>query len=602
MPEPLAYNELQHNEIRLIELLPDAWDAQLGCRLFTVSLDNPPAFESLSYVWGDPSITKTITCNGHDMEVTVNLANALQRLRGQVQGSSRLVWVDALCINQSSVSEKNVQVPLMREIYSGATGVAVWLGLEETGSFLTAVAAIEYVSSAFSTLEEAGVKATDHLEFSDVEEQIKEQGLTDVWNSLNNFFSIPYWERVWCVQEVSLAQRASFLVGSRELLKQDIANFTNWYIRRFVNEIEKGPDFDQTMKPGTVFKACAMLNFTEWSASGNEDLCATLDTFKRSRATNLRDKVYGLLGTFTQRSGKQAAIAVDYSKTVAQVYTDTVFHAFAETGTLKALSYVEHGRQYDADPEIPSWVPRWDRVETMGYQKLLISNTPLSASRNGVNNTPQACPTMGVLPLQGIAFDHVLMTSSILPGVSWLEKDCEFKHLFSQMWSEANGARSTFPHRVSAIELATTLTGGLSSFEDGSSIEINIVVEDIDSVLGRRFLSDFYSFVQAMQLPVSGHDSSEGHAWLYSRQAGAISGTRRIFRTFRGHIGLGPGCMQAGDVVTVLDGGKVPYVLRHLTGSKHAFMSECFVYAIRNGEAYDMREEDGVKRQIFELH
>jgi hypothetical protein len=293
---------------------------------------------------------------------------------------------------------------------------------------------------------------------------------------------------------------------------------------------------------------------------------------------------------------------VDYSKTVAQVYMDTVFHAFAETDSLKALSYVEHGREYDASSEIPSWVPRWDRVESLGYSKLLMSNYPLSAGRNGVNITPQACPSIGTLPLQGIAFDHVFRTTSILPGVSWLEKSPEFQHLFSQFWSEANGAKSTFRHRVSVTELATTLTAGLSSFDDGSSVQINKVVEDLDSVLGQRFLSDFYSFVRAMQLPVFGNDSSEGHHWLYARQAGGICGTRRIFRTFRGHIGLGPGCMQAGDVVAVLDGGKVPYVLRHLTGSKHAFMGECFVYAIRNGEAYDMSEEDGVKRQTFELH
>lgn len=293
---------------------------------------------------------------------------------------------------------------------------------------------------------------------------------------------------------------------------------------------------------------------------------------------------------------------VDYSKTVAQVYMDSVFHAFADTGSLRALSYVEHGGEYDARSEIPSWVPRWDRVETLGYSKLLMPNYPLSAGRHAVNITPQACSSTGVLPLQGIAFDHVFRTTSILPGVSWLEKYPEFKHLLPQFWSEANGARSTFQHRISVEELATTLTGGLSSFEDGSSVQINKVVEDLDSALGRRFLSEFYSFVGAMQLPLLGNDSSKGHHRLYARQAGGICGTRRIFRTFRDHIGLGPGCMQAGDVVAVLDGGKVPYVLRHLTGSQHAFMGECFVHAIRNGEAYDMSEEDGVKRQMFELH
>lgn len=84
----------------------------------------------------------------------------------------------------------------MTRIYSGAAGVVVWLGLEETEAVLAAVAAIEYISSASETQQEAGIKATYHLEFSDVEEHIKKQGCEDVWNSLNDFFSVPYWERV----------------------------------------------------------------------------------------------------------------------------------------------------------------------------------------------------------------------------------------------------------------------------------------------------------------------------------------------------------------------------------------------------------------------
>lgn len=194
---------------------------------------------------------------------------------------------------------------------------------------------------------------------------------------------------------------------------------------------------------------------------------------------------------------------------------DTVCHAFAESGSLDVL-YVEHGRQYDADSKIPSWVPRWDRVETIGYEELLELDTPLPAGRNGVNITPRSYPAMGALPLRGIAFDHVLRTTDILPGVFWLEKVTEFQQLLSQLWAEANDGRSTFLHRVSVAELATTLTGCLASSDDGS-LEIKNVLEDIDSVLGRRFLSDSYSFVQAMQLPLFGHDSSGVHGKLYSR-------------------------------------------------------------------------------------
>lgn len=92
---------------------------------------------------------------------------------------------------------------------------------------------------------------------------------------------------------------------------------------------------------------------------------------------------------------------------------DTVFHAFAESGSLDVLSYVEHGRYYNANSEIPSLVPRWDRVETTGYQELLNLDTTLPAGHNGVNITPESCPSIGALLLQDIAFDHVLKTIDV---------------------------------------------------------------------------------------------------------------------------------------------------------------------------------------------
>ncbi|KAF2995165.1 hypothetical protein E8E14_001903 [Neopestalotiopsis sp. 37M] len=104
-------------QIRLLTLLPasDIVEDTVSAILQTVSLNDEPAFEALSYVWGDGRDTVEINVDGKTANVTRNLGTALRRLRGS---TPRVLWVDALCINQSDIDEKNNQVPLMSELYT----------------------------------------------------------------------------------------------------------------------------------------------------------------------------------------------------------------------------------------------------------------------------------------------------------------------------------------------------------------------------------------------------------------------------------------------------------------------------------------------------
>jgi hypothetical protein len=38
------------------------------------------------------------------------------------------MWIDSICIDQTSTDERNQQVALMGEIYGRAMGVNIWLG------------------------------------------------------------------------------------------------------------------------------------------------------------------------------------------------------------------------------------------------------------------------------------------------------------------------------------------------------------------------------------------------------------------------------------------------------------------------------------------
>lgn len=124
----------------------------LECRLHMCSISSAhDSYEALSYCWReernsshDPQrcdlvYRPKIQCNGALMEVGVNLHLALHQLRYET--SPRVVWADAVCINQSGVEERSEQVALMGEIYRKACQVVVWLGPEPTSHRRNAVGA-----------------------------------------------------------------------------------------------------------------------------------------------------------------------------------------------------------------------------------------------------------------------------------------------------------------------------------------------------------------------------------------------------------------------------------------------------------------------------
>jgi len=123
-------------QIRLLELLSNPTDDKIRCKMHIVSLHDDPAFEALSYTWGEEARDRPISIDDHcRTHVSVNLKTALLRLRRN-DGSGRLLWIDALCINQGDIQERNSQVLMMRDIYATAQDVAVWLG-EWTPSLAT---------------------------------------------------------------------------------------------------------------------------------------------------------------------------------------------------------------------------------------------------------------------------------------------------------------------------------------------------------------------------------------------------------------------------------------------------------------------------------
>ncbi|XTI82840.1 HET-domain-containing protein [Cenococcum geophilum] len=112
--------------IRILKLHKGADDSPITCRLQIVSLDDNPEYETLSYVWGDPEKTKSIIIGGEIFNATENLVDFLHCLRQRI--ADRFLWVDAICIDQSNVEEKNRQLGLMARIYRQAKEAHIWFG------------------------------------------------------------------------------------------------------------------------------------------------------------------------------------------------------------------------------------------------------------------------------------------------------------------------------------------------------------------------------------------------------------------------------------------------------------------------------------------
>jgi heterokaryon incompatibility protein (HET) len=114
------------NSIRILKLAPSDGTAALRFTLEVVSLDSSPQYKALSYTWGTQAPLKHIYCDGKILLIGENCEEALLHLQSTTE--TVVLWIDAICIDQSSVAERTQQVQLMGDIYRRANQVLIWLG------------------------------------------------------------------------------------------------------------------------------------------------------------------------------------------------------------------------------------------------------------------------------------------------------------------------------------------------------------------------------------------------------------------------------------------------------------------------------------------
>ncbi|CZR67070.1 uncharacterized protein PAC_16969 [Phialocephala subalpina] len=369
----------ENREVRLLTIQPSSISERvLQCSLQTVSLKDDPQFAALSYVWGDAAVTEKVVINGVSMAVTTNLAAAFRSLwicwskdeGNPVQELPVLIWVDAICINQQDVHERNSQVRLMRDIYRSTAKVVSWLGPEADGS-------TEVISIFRSIASERSQLAEDDDQFEWVQRyphlmedsyHTKRAALKATYRStcIQALWRRDYWRRTWILQEIVLARDVLIMCGEECISWQDVAAVDKWLGAIKIND-EHPPFMRNFLMPHLALLASKMRGPVEmietlrklWHtpSSDSEIKRASLQILRENaslRATDPRDKIYGLLGLMC------FDIVPDYSKPVRDVFTEAAAKHLEYFGLRETLN--QAGIGYEDTFGLPSWVPNWNNL------------------------------------------------------------------------------------------------------------------------------------------------------------------------------------------------------------------------------------------------
>jgi len=505
--ELFKYEPLEHSQdvraIRIVELLPGKALEDIKCRLRPVVLQPPSesvltktfdvrgrelsganqdqeqetvvSYEALSYCWGDNAAVKTpILCNGARLEITRNLKSALQHLREEEK--VRVLWIDAICINQDDPIEREEQVSHMREIYQQAERVVVWLGesADDSDAALSLCARValvaafnkdkladksllyrtimnsyqnDYPWNSKETRDAAALLLKLAGEQTGQEEslQVLKNGHHCDWNdiieraelfALQNLIKRPWFTRMWVAQEIGVAKVAIVACGKTTL---DWDLFDEGCTLTFLTS-ETRRYLTKEVKMNGVWR----LTMLRWYLTCKDNLTprqqkmvtlpVLMNSFRKQKATDPRDKIFALYG-LTSTDIEAASLRPDYHSSVEDVYKNVARALMESSKDLYLLSIPGSGKDFSRN--LPSWVPDWSDTSSQPVMfsryseetdSLSPNPIPSYIASNGTPLSPQLTPHDGdTLRLSGYVFDTIAYLGDIYapPTYDWLSSTFE---------------------------------------------------------------------------------------------------------------------------------------------------------------------------------
>lgn len=486
-------------------------------------------YDALSYTWGSSFKTNKIDINGAGLPITRNLDAAFRGVRSAT--AARLLWVDAICIDQNNVGERNHQVNVMKRIFSNASSVIVWLG--ETPPKDPTVEDL-ILTYNFVRLENPETNILSYPKDSLV--------------GLRQLFSWPWWKRVWIVQEVVAANEIVVRYGGR---------FIPWSFFVHVCQAIQASEF-RAHPRAHILRTCGYRKFMaldNFRSHGAMLLIRLLQCTRDYSATDPRDKIYAMLGIAADVSPTD--IVPDYTQSPEEVYLGVLRFMITTRGSLDIIS---SGRLALAVPGVPTWSPDWRVLDKVPP----LSGEEVAGHRYSAGGRTTAVVDMGrfpsVLEVEGVLVDRVGCMGGMLKLAS---ESMSTIHRWHYIAKENLKSELSASHRV-----------------DWTRLFAQTIIADKDH-LGKQpsegFLGAFWPFING-----ESPEKTEAVRFYADAVTRAVMG-RRFFLTKGNRMALGPRDVQLGDMIVVLKGCSVPLVVRAVEGGV-VLIGEAYVSGIMNGE------------------
>ena len=193
--------------IRLFTLTAGNLGDPIVGSLSVVDLEDRPAYECVSYTWGDAGEQEELLLNGFPVQIRRHLWEALRRMRLSIE--PRVLWIDAICISQYDLDEKARQVQMIGKIVHHASRVLAWLGEHADGSeaILRGWPPEDIVTANANISQDSFPLSFWTPRF-------------EVWLA---FCSRPWFSRTWIIQEVVVAKEVLVFCG------EDVGHWTTLF-------------------------------------------------------------------------------------------------------------------------------------------------------------------------------------------------------------------------------------------------------------------------------------------------------------------------------------------------------------------------------------
>lgn len=619
---------------RLLRIHPGSQGDPLELELMSTAMAEAPDYTALSYVWGDPTKIGYVELSGITTRATLSLIGGLSQLRSPDR--IVLVWADAICINQGDIKEKGSQVNMMGAIYDQAEEVFVWLGEDPKSMADRAFYALPRLNAAVATGRHRTWHETElYMTFGNDETKEKHYFQKSIDNlgplltadqldAIKHLYQIPWFTRVWVLQEVGLASKATACWGESRTSFSEIAAFV-WFV---MHDHDLGYRVGAEVKK--IISGCPYAAlYAVWSTYGKKnswiqrsptlkiwadhlalqtefDFVLVLEASRSFNATDARDHIYAFLGhpCALVPGSEELMVRADY-----ELDLNSLYRTVAEEMARICLNFLVQAQNTDTDlvrtNGLPSWVPRWDsNIENAPVAFWEVWDASLRKSKQP--NYPVRILD-NQLHVSAVNFDTVRIQTEVMRAPGFDRENGKIGAWLEEIWDMTERAAETVPHRYPGKRLprepkqltiihnrilALAAVLGCMWVPKGED-----AVKFIEDAYGHFLYSCFYfneGFYFKVLEPLGLRYPT---GVLVQREfAGSFEyygSNRRFFVTEGGYWGLGPAAMQEGDVCAVLFGADVPFVLRPMADKKFRLVGESYVYGVMNGELLKDSPDEG---------